>query len=300
MTTPFKASFCSLNARGLNQARKRRQFFRWLHNYKFDVIFSTKEVETIWNSEWGGKIFYSHGSNHSKGVAILFNPKLDVHAENTESDKNGRYLMLEAKIYDTTFLFCNIYSPNDNNSQNSFFSSLNGTLLQYADMQIVTGGDFNCALTPLDKTGRTSVERKKTVISEITNLCTTYKLQDMWQLQHPNLSQYTWHNNSLKVQCRLDYWLVSKDLFELVTNSAITTSTISDHLAITFTLQSKEYVQRGPGFWKINNSVLNDEKFVHDLSSRIPELKKSMFIWRIKVSTGTSYKWRLEVSAYNT
>ena len=190
-----------------------------LHNYKFDVIFlqetySTKEVETIWSSEWGGKIFYSHGSNHSKGVAILFNPKLDVHAENTESDKNGRYLMLETKIYDTTFLFCNIYSPNDNNSQNSFFSSLNGTLQHYADMQIVIGGDFNCALTPLDKTGGTSVERKKTVISEITNLCTTYKLQDVWRLQHPNLSQYTWRNNSLKVQCRLDYWLVSKGLFE--------------------------------------------------------------------------------------
>ena len=69
--------------------------------------------------------------------------------------------MLEAKIYDTTFIFCNIYSPNDNNSQNSFFSSLNGTLRQYADMQIVIGGDFNCALTPLEKTGETSVERKK-------------------------------------------------------------------------------------------------------------------------------------------
>ena len=50
--------------------------------------------------------------------------------------------MLEAKIYDTTFSFCNIYSPNDNNSQNSFFSSLNGTLRQYAGMQIVIGGDF--------------------------------------------------------------------------------------------------------------------------------------------------------------
>ena len=52
MTTPFKASFCSLNARGLNQARKRRQLFRWLHKYKFDVIFlqetySTQNVDAI-------------------------------------------------------------------------------------------------------------------------------------------------------------------------------------------------------------------------------------------------------------
>ena len=148
--------------RGLNRARKRRQLFRWLHNYKFDVIFlqetySTKDIEAIWNSEWGGKTFYSHGSNYSKGVAILFNPKLDVHIENIETDKNGRYLMLEAKLYETTFLFCNIYSPNDNNSQNSSLVSMG----LFADMQIAIGGDFNCALTPLDKTGGTSVERKK-------------------------------------------------------------------------------------------------------------------------------------------
>ena len=58
--------------------------------------------------------------------------------------------------------------------------------------------------------------------------------------------------------------------------------TISDHSAITFILQSKEYVQRGPGFWKINNSVLNDEKFVQDLSSRIPEFKKKYVYLEVK------------------
>ena len=96
MTNPtFKASFCSLNARGLNKARKRRQLFRWLHNYKFDVIFlqetySTPNVELIWKSEWGGDIIHSHGTNHSKGVAILFNPKLDIRIGSSEADKNGR------------------------------------------------------------------------------------------------------------------------------------------------------------------------------------------------------------------
>lgn len=128
MTTPFKASFCSLNARGLNQSRKRRQLFRWLHNYKFDVIFlqetySTENVEAMWKSEWGGNLFFSHGTNHSKGVAILFNPKLDVRIENVIADKEGRYILLEVSLYDSTFLLCNIYSPNDNNSQKIFFRS---------------------------------------------------------------------------------------------------------------------------------------------------------------------------------
>ena len=202
--------------------------------------YSTQNVEAIWKSDWGVNIIYSHGTNHSKGVAILFNPKLDVCIGSPEADKNRRYLLLEASIFESTFLFCNIYSPNDNNSQNTFFTKLSDSLRRHADMQIVMGGDFNC---PLDKTGGTSTERKKIVINKIKNLCTNYDLQDVWRSQHPRTSQYTWRKNSLKVQCRLDYWLVSKELLALVTDSGIVTSTISDHSAITFHLESKEYVQ---------------------------------------------------------
>ena len=56
---------------------------------------------------------------------ILFNPKLDFQVDNTIADKNGRYLMLEIIIHDSTFLLCNVYAPNDNSSQNTFFSNLN-------------------------------------------------------------------------------------------------------------------------------------------------------------------------------
>ena len=34
-----------------------------------------------------------------------------------------------------------------------FFSNLNNKLVQYANMQIILGGDLNCPLTPLDKAG---------------------------------------------------------------------------------------------------------------------------------------------------
>ena len=146
-----------------------------------------------------------------KRCAILFNPKLDVCIGSSEAYKNGRYLLLEA-IFESTVLFCNIYSPNDNNSQNTFFTQLSDSLRRHADMQIVMGGDFNCALAPLDKTAGTSTERKKIVMNKIKNLCTNYDLQDVWRSQHSRTSQYTWRNNSLKVQCRLDYWLVSKEL----------------------------------------------------------------------------------------
>jgi len=41
-------------------------------------ICSFKAQENICSAEWGGKIYFNHGSKHSKGVAILFDPKLTV------------------------------------------------------------------------------------------------------------------------------------------------------------------------------------------------------------------------------
>ena len=100
----------SLNIRGLNKTSKRRQVFRWLHQQKYDVIFlqetySSPQTINLWESEWGGKILASHGSTHSRGVMILFKPRLDVTIEKSIYDKNGRYILAEA--------FVDAYSPND-------------------------------------------------------------------------------------------------------------------------------------------------------------------------------------------
>ena len=69
----------SLNIRGINKAIKHRNLFRWLHNGKYDVIFFQETyidntIENVWSAEWGGGIFYSHGSKHSRGGMTLMTP----------------------------------------------------------------------------------------------------------------------------------------------------------------------------------------------------------------------------------
>ena len=92
----------------------------------------------------------------------------------------GDILLPEASIFESTFLLCNTDSPNDNNSQVTSFSKLSDSLRRHADTVCKLFGDFNyCALAPLDKTGGTSTERKKTVIDKIKNLCTNFDLQDV-------------------------------------------------------------------------------------------------------------------------
>ena len=67
----------------------------WLTQQKADIIFlqetySTKEVEYIWNTQYNGKRFYSHGTNHSCGVMILIKDDLEFEVKSAVSDSKGR------------------------------------------------------------------------------------------------------------------------------------------------------------------------------------------------------------------
>ena len=72
----FLFKLVSLNVRGINNFHKRRALFTWCRKRKADVIFlqethSKVESEKQWMNERVGKIFYSHGSQNSCGVAVL-------------------------------------------------------------------------------------------------------------------------------------------------------------------------------------------------------------------------------------
>ena len=74
----YKLNILSLNVRGLRNTNKRRAIFSYLKNqnatiFNLQETFSKPEDEK-WTAEWGGKGFFSHGTEHSKGVTMLINP----------------------------------------------------------------------------------------------------------------------------------------------------------------------------------------------------------------------------------
>lgn len=65
-------------------------------------------------AKWGGQIFYSHGSDHSKGVWILIKPNSTLHAEVVELDKKGRFIILPLKTQgEVSFNVVNVYAPTE-------------------------------------------------------------------------------------------------------------------------------------------------------------------------------------------
>ena len=96
----------SLNARGIRSFDRRKSIFNWLFKSSADICFlqetySTPEVENEWKKQWKGKTFFSHATNHSRGVLILVKDQLDCRLQSLKVDLQSRYVLLEALIQET-------------------------------------------------------------------------------------------------------------------------------------------------------------------------------------------------------
>lgn len=72
----------SLNARGIHPFEKRKAVFGWLLKQKVDLCFlqetiALKKEKNIWKKQWKDEMFFSHGSDRSRGVLILINNSLE-------------------------------------------------------------------------------------------------------------------------------------------------------------------------------------------------------------------------------
>ena len=108
------------------------------------------------------------------------------------------------------------------------------------------------------------------VVEEIKKLCNFYDLNDIWRSLNPSAEEFTWRNKSFKIQCRLDFLLISKKLSNSTNKCKIVYAPETDHSAILIHIKSDELKhEKGPSFWKFNQSLLfKDEIYVTNLTCR--------------------------------
>ena len=122
----------SFNCRGLRSNYKRNNVFSWLNKYHYGITLlqethSVVSDEQIWEKEWKGQIIFSHGSNHSRGVAILIPSKFKLEFEviSVYKDTEGRILLIECKIENNVIIIINAYSPSKDKHQEQLSFLLN-------------------------------------------------------------------------------------------------------------------------------------------------------------------------------
>ena len=157
---------------------------------------------------------------------LLINPTFKIENPDIIRDKKGRFLLVRASLRDEEFCFANIYAPNDPSLQKTFFNELSNKLQPHSNDNLILGGDFNCLLESVDKTGGKDLNNRRSVIDSINDLRNTLGLVDIWRLHHPSSQRFTWSNSSGKIQCRLDYWLVSKHLVPRTCKTEVKHTTI--------------------------------------------------------------------------
>ena len=64
------------------------------------------------------------------------------------------------------------------------------------------------------------------------------------------------------VFCRLDYWLISNSLYDSVTGTDIFPAIKTDHSAILLEFCNNVNDIKGPGYWKMNCSLLEDDDYI--------------------------------------
>ena len=107
----------------------------------------------------------------------------------------------------------------------------------------------------------------------------THALSDVYREQNPTTTEFTYKDKTgTRVSSRLDYFLVDQEAATYTTKTTIKPITHPfDHSEITITVDFDK-VMRGPGFWKFNNSHLENEYFKkmirHELLHLVNENKK--------------------------
>ena len=100
----------------------------------------------------------------------------------------------------------------------------------------------------------------------IDEIIETFDLIDPWRANHTDERKYTWRQHSPIKQSRLDYFLVTEDIFALTKNSKIIPGYKTDHSAITLTFCAT-LGKRGRGYWKFNSQHLLDNNYVEKVKT---------------------------------
>ena len=281
MLTFSTLNLCSVNVRGLRDNIKRKALFLYMRRQNANLLFFLQETHSssedvkFWNSQWGENIYYSHGTNNSAGVAILFN-NFNGTVLDSKLSKEGRWIILTLKVDNINFIICNVYGPNRNNKARDMFEQLNLQLLKLRDKYkgaiVVVGGDFNDVLDEnLDRhPPRLSLSR---TFKATSYLCQNHALTDAWRFMNGDKIDFTWSNSSHTLQSRIDSWLLSSKDIDFIAQANHKSAPLSDHKLINLNLKGTKETSHSRGYWKLNNTLLKDQIF----KDRIEQLTKDIF-----------------------
>ena len=278
-----KNSFVSFNARGLRNRTKRRSLFRHLHvTYRSSIIIlqethSTPGLENIWKSEWRGNIVFSHGSESGQaGVAILFPSEFKSNVEQIYIDDEGRVVCLGIGSEANKIICVGIYAPSVDNQtvKCTFLDKVRDILSVHCNSKTVMCGDFNIKIGTLDSDSDKFRDSRASI--KLQDMISEFSMIDVWRSQHWKARKFTWRRTNPLQQSRIDYIFINSSMMNgIEVRSQIDPGVLSDHNFVTVNIEMN-CESRGPGLWRFNNKLLDDEMFVSNVKAEIESARNKL------------------------
>ena len=246
----------SFNTQGLGGIKKQKDVFQYLNDKKFDIYclqdthFTTSDEMHIRN-RWDGKCFFGPApQSNARGVAIFFSKNVDCKIHRQKHDTDGNFLILNITIWDKRLSLVNLYGPNKDEPK--FYENVFKCIADMENDSYIICGDFNLTLDQ----GMDCFNYKHINNPKVRLFMTNSIRENTFRELHPSLKRYTWRRKNPFKQSRLDFFLVTENLINLVKTSKIETGYKSDHSMVTLSLSMNTF-EHGKGLWKHNNSLLS-------------------------------------------
>ena len=283
-------SILTLNCNGIRDQSKRAGLVQWLRSLPVGAdIVCLQETHCLsaaecssWFFSSGFSAVGSSGSSHSCGCIVLFRPSLSL--VNSWCDVSGRYLQVEFSFFGKSFRVVCVYAPNRNPARDQFFDELHSRI--DPSIPTVLCGDFNEVFDrSLDRAGGGLSTSSRDSSSSLKFLFDDCCVVDIWRYLHPSSPGFTWTRWDGSLASRIDLFGVPFSWVSSVSSCNTVPCPFSDHCGVCLSLSIPDAVPPGPGFWKLNTSVLNDPEYVALISD-------AWSSWRRSISRFPSlWKW---------
>ena len=255
----------------MSNPEKRRAIFDY-HRVNADFLIcqethSCRDTQQIWTNEWGGGAIYSHGTSAARGIAIFHNKTLKGSICNIFTDEAGRVIIIDVEENGAFTTIAAIYAPNEDNP--NFFVQIRDQLKLRHDNKIIIG-DFNFAMN--NEVDRLNTYNNNTKARDkVEDIMDEFSLKDIWRIQNPERREYSWRKKgNLNKASRIDFVLISAGLDQKAKMVQYISSIMTDHRAIYLVLEM-EASERGTGYWKFNNSLLQIKEYIDIMNKSIEQ-----------------------------
>ena len=120
-------------------------------------------------------------------------------------DEEGHYIILKGSIQQEDLTILNIYAPNVGAAK--YINQLITKVKKYLDNNTLILGDFNLALSILDRSSKHNISKETRALNDTLG---QMDFTDIYRTLHPNSTEYTFFSSAHGTFSRIDHILGHK------------------------------------------------------------------------------------------